>query len=174
VPARVLVYCRQPIVGVTANEVTAELRDADLMTLAEVHDLPGGEAAAVRAMWKVFRIDDGEPTLDGASIFWHPEQRPIQVAIGPPLDGEIAETLADLDDDEGPGPARVRAHLAATVAVMSLEMGIPGSNDLAATISEVIAFYVAERFDGIVWFFYDEFAAPDDRGATLWDTRRST
>jgi hypothetical protein len=172
VPARILVYCKQPIIGVTAEEVISELRDADLMTLAEVHDLPGGEAAAVRAMWKVFRIDNGTPTINGASIVWHPEHRPIQVAFGAPLEGELAETLDNLNDDKGPGTARVRAHLAATVSVMSLEMGISGSNHLAATISEVIAFYVAARFDGIVWFFHDEFAAPHDRGGTLWDTRR--
>ncbi|HEY5927360.1 MAG TPA: hypothetical protein VIV11_37005 [Kofleriaceae bacterium] len=170
-PARVLVFCKQPIVGVTAAEVITELRDADLMTLAEVHDLPGGEEAAVKAMWNVFRIEDGQPTINGASIVWHADQRPIQVAFGPPLDGELAETLENFDDDEGPGPDRVRAHVAATVSILNLEMGITGSNDLAATISEVVAFYIAERFDGIVWFFYDEFAAPDDRGATLWDTR---
>jgi hypothetical protein len=171
-PARVLVFCKQPIVGVTAAQVTDELRNADLMTLAEVHDLPGGEWAAVESMWKVFRIDDGEPTLDGASIVWHAEQRPIQIAIGPPLDGEIAETLENLPDDEGGGPDRVRAHLAATVSILCFEMGVGGSNNLAATISEVIAFYVAKRFDGLVWFFHDEFASPDRRGAALWDTRR--
>jgi hypothetical protein len=73
------------------------------MTLAEVHDLPGREC-----------IEGGEPTLDGASIMWHAEQRPIQVSIGPPLDGEIAETLENLPEDEGSGPDRVRAYVAAT------------------------------------------------------------
>ena len=41
---------------------------------------------------------------------------------------------------------------------------------LAATISEVLAFYLAERGDGIVWFYHRDFASPDDRATTLWQT----
>lgn len=49
-------------------------------------------------------------------------------------------------------------------------MGLDGSQHLAATLAEVIAFYLAERGDGIIWFYHREFAAPDDRGTALWQT----
>ena len=48
-------------------------------------------------------------------------------------------------------------------------MGIDGSLHLAATISEVVAFYLAERGDGIVWFYHREFASPESRGNAVAD-----
>ena len=62
--------------------------------------------------------------------------------------------------------------MARTVAIVSFEMGISGSNHLAATITEVLAFHFAERADGLVWFYYRDFVSPDDRGATLLTTGR--
>lgn len=41
---------------------------------------------------------------------------------------------------------------------------------LAATIAEVLAFYVAREGDGLVWFYHREFAAPESPGTTLWMT----
>ena len=167
-PARVLVYCRRSVAETPASALVSELQGADLMTLAECLDLPGGEEAAVDEMWKRFRVEPAEGTIDGLEIHWHEQQRPIQIECGPPLDGEIEETLDNLPPSDLPGAARVREHLAATREVVSLEMGIDGSLHLAATISEVLAFYLAERGDGIIWFYHREFASPEDRAATLW------
>ncbi len=166
-PARVLVFCTKPITGVTAKSLTKELRVADLMTLAECLELPGGEEAAVDAMWEVLKITGSRSAFE---IHWHASQRPVQLSLGPPLAGELVETLENFPASRAAGPKRVRAHVAATVAIASFEMGITGSNDLAATICEVLAFHLAERADGLVWFYHREFAAPDDRGATLWKT----
>jgi hypothetical protein len=167
-PARVLVFCSKSIAGLTPAMLVEELRNADLMTLAECLDLPGGEAAAVSEMWKCFRLDhDDASSIDGVELHWHPKHRPIQVRWGPPLGGELDELRDDLEKVTSKGAARVRQHLEATVEVVEFEMGVPGSLDLAATISEVLAFFVAERGEGLVLFYNRDFAAPDDRGATL-------
>jgi hypothetical protein len=161
-PERVLVFCKKSVAGLTPKMLVDELRDADLMTLAEVLELPDGEVAAVKAMWKCLRLEhDDANDINGVELHWHAEQRPIQVRRGPPLGGELVELLEGLETAKSKGANRVREHLAATTE------GIPGSLDLAATISEVLAFFVAERGDGIVLFYNREFASPDDRGATL-------
>lgn len=167
-PERVLVFCRKSVAGLTPAMLVEALRDADLMTLAECLELPGGEAAAVKAMWKYFRLaQDDAGDIDGVELHWHEQHRPIQVRRGPPLPGELAEVSEGLEKLKSKGAKRVRAHLKETIEVVEFEMGIHGSLDLAATISEVLAFFVAERGDGIVLFYNREFAAPDDRGATL-------
>ncbi|NOU28334.1 MAG: hypothetical protein HOO96_10570 [Polyangiaceae bacterium] len=169
-PARVLVFCKKPTSHLTPTMLEAELRAADLMTLAEGLELPEGEEAAVATMWTHFRIDADDASIHGVEIRWDGVQRPIQVSAAPPLEGELEETLENLPESDAPGAARVREHVGATVEIVDFEMGIGGSNHLAATIAEVLAFYVAEQADGIVWFYNDEFAAPDDRGATLLST----
>ena len=170
-PARVLVYCKKPLARLTTDMLVAELRNADLMTLAEALSLPEGEVAAVKHMWGCFRLVTDDPSsIDGAEIHWHETHRPIQIRRAPPLDGEIDETLENLPAGGGAGAERVREHLKATREIVEFEMGIPGSLELAATIAEVLAFHVAEEGDGIVWFYHREFAAPDRRAATLWKT----
>lgn len=169
-PARVLVFCKRSVADVTAEMLVNELRGADLMTLAEDLNLPEGEEAAVDEMWTHLRIEPAGGTVKGLEIHWHERQRPIQIECGPPLPGEIDETLENLPDSDSPGAARVRAHLAATCEIVAMEMGLDGSNHLAATISEVLAFKLAEQGDGIVWFYYRDFASPEDWATTLWQT----
>ena len=172
-PARVFVYCKRSVGDVTAQMLADEIRQADLMTLAEVLDLPEGETAAVREMRKHFRIEPAGGTVKKLDIHWHESQPPIQIECGPPLDGEIQETLDEsLPKSDLPGAARVRAHLAATTELVHFRLGVPGSMHLAATITEVVAFYLAERGDGIIWFYHRDFASPDDRAATLWQTSK--
>lgn len=164
-PARVTVFCRKPVGHVQPEALTRELRDADLMTLAEALDRREGEEEAVREMWRHYRLDGGG--LDGLRIHWHRRQRPIRVSHGPPLGGEIEEVLDELPDDE-PRARRVRDAVRGTVEVVSFEMGIDGSRHVAATIAEVLAFFFAEQGDGIVRFYGGAFAAPADRGVDLW------
>lgn len=166
--ARVLVFCRKSVEGLTPAMLVDELRDADLMTLAECLELPGGEVAAVKAMWSHFRLEQDDPAdIDGVELHWHEQHRPIQVRREPPIPGELEELSEGLEKLESRGATLVREHLKKTVEVVEFEMGVPGSLELAATLSEVLAFFVAERGDGIVLFYNREFAAPDDRGATL-------
>lgn len=163
-PAFVLAYCKRPV-AVTPAELLAELEPALLVTLAESLNLPEGEVAAVEELKRHLRID---PDL---TIHWHATQVPIRLTIGPPNPGELAEMLDDLIPDT-PDARLVREHLAATTTVASFVMGIEGSNHLAATISELLAFFIAERGDGIVWFYFREFASPACRSATLLQTQR--
>lgn len=163
--ARVLVFCKEPVARVTAAMLHAELRDADLMTLAEVHELPEGEVAAVGEMWKRFHLDGSGGSFE---ITWHATQRPIQLEVGPPLDGELEETLGALPPaTSSPAARRVRDHVAASQTVVSFELGVEGSFHLAGTLTEVLAFFLAELADGLVWFYFREWASPDARGEVL-------
>jgi hypothetical protein len=168
VPERVLVFCKRSVAGLTASELVRELRDADLMTLAEVLQLPEGEEEAVRTMWQCFRLEPADASdLDGIELHWHAEQRPIQVRRGPPLHDEVSELLEGMKELVPKSLKRVREHLEKTVEVVEFELGIPGAHHLAATITEALAFFVAERGDGLVLFYHREFASPDARGDTL-------
>lgn len=167
-PERVLVFCKKSVAGLAASELVRELRDADLMTLAEVLELPEGEAAAVKTMWKCFRVEPADAKdLDGLELHWHAEQRPIQVRRGPPYEDEREDLVEGMKELVPKSRARVREHLAKSVEVVAFELGIHGAHHLAATITETLAFFVAERGDGLVLFYHREFAAPDARGATL-------
>lgn len=166
-PARVLVFCNKPVKPFTEKAMRAALDDADLYTLAEALELPEGEEAAVDAMYEVLKI---EATPAFAEIFWHREQRQIQIVHDTDVAGEVAETLENLPTSRSRGAKRVREHLAKTGAIVAFELGISGSLHVAATITEVLAFSFAEEADGLVWFYHREFASPDDRGKTLWKT----
>ena len=67
--------------------------------------------------------------------------------------------------------ARVLVFAKKSVAGLASAQLVAGSMHLAATIAEVLAFFVAERGDGVVLFYGREFAAPDDRGKTLLTLR---
>ena len=111
-PARVLVFCRKSVAGLTSAMLVTELRDADLMTLAECLNLPEGESAAVRAMWKHFRAEEDDTTdIDGLELHWHASHRPIQVRRGPPLGGELQELGAELASLKSKGAKRVRVRV---------------------------------------------------------------
>jgi len=51
-----------------------------------------------------------------------------------------------------------------------MQMAVADSNHLGATIGEVLAFFLAETGDGLVWFYRRDWASPDDRGAIIWTT----
>jgi hypothetical protein len=140
--------------------------EADLMTLAESLDLPGGEEAAVRA---------AEPYLgaewagDAVNFYWR-AGRPLRLEVlhGADAEEDVDELLDDLPAADSPGLTRVRAHLAETRSVVYIQLGTADLNQLATTIGEVLAFHLAERGDGIVRFHDREWAAPADRGVAIW------
>lgn len=167
-PERILVFCRKSVSTLRPAELERELREHDLETLAEVLELPEGEDAAVAKMWSLFRMElASADDIDGVEIHWSDTQRPIQISRGPPLDGELVETLGAIGDGDSAEHACTREHVSNTVEIIAFEMSIHGSHHLAATISEALAFFVAERGDGLVWFYRREFASPDDRGTPL-------
>jgi hypothetical protein len=177
-PARVNVYCAKSVAHVTLEMMREELAVADLMTLAEVLELPEGEEAAVRKMEPHLRIEGGRdrhgnmsPELEYAEVYWKPQpSRPIQIERVEDVREEIAETLENLPESDSAGARRVREHLARVVEVVYFEMGIDDSMHLAATLSEVLAFMIAEQGDGLVWFYRRDWASPEDRGENLWTT----
>jgi hypothetical protein len=177
-PARVTVYCTRSVADLTREMMRDELDQADLVTLAEALDLPEGEEAAVRAMQPHLRVEGGRDQHGNASarfdyieVYWKAgESRPIQIERTTDVATDIAETLENLPASNAAGAQRVRAHLARTIEIVYFEMGISDSLHLGATLSEVLAFFVAERGDGLVWFYHRDWAAPDDRGTNLWTT----
>jgi hypothetical protein len=52
-----------------------------------------------------------------------------------------------------------------------LEMRIDDSLHLGATLAEVVAFFIAEQGDGLVWFYHRDWASPDDPSTTIFTTR---
>ena len=166
-PARVNVYCRRSVLGVTASALREEIASADLMTLAESLDLPEGEEAAVEAMWPHLRIDEN------LEIHWKPSGRAIQIDFvsGAEAGRHIARLIDDsLPPAESAGARRVLEHLAECTEIAYLELGIDDSFHLGATLAEVVAFYLARQGDGLVHFYHREWASPEDRAETLWTT----
>lgn len=171
-PARVNVYCTRSVAHLTPAMFRAELDEADLMTLAEALDLPEGEEEAVEAMLPHLRVEGDPDRFAPVEVYWKPgDGRPIQIARTTDVAGEIAETLENLPASRSNGARRVRDHLARTIEIVHVELGIDDSLHLGATLSEVLAFFIAEQGDGLVWFYHRDWASPDDRGANLWVTR---
>jgi hypothetical protein len=170
-PARINVYCRRPTARLTADALRRELDDADLMTLAEHLELPEGEEAAVRAIRPHLRVEAAPgPELRYAEIRWKPAGRPIQISRATEVAAELAETLENLPAGDTPGARRVRAHLANCQEIIHFEMGIDDSLHLGSVLGEVLAFRFAEEGDGLIWFYYRDWASPEDRGLRLWTT----
>lgn len=178
-------YCRRSVAHLTPSALRRELSDADLYTLAEALNLPEGEEAAVRAMKPHLRVvgDEAGPnppagginaaTFDYAEVHYKPEGRPIQIerVTGAPAKETVQETLNEvLPPAKTVGARRVRAHLEDTVELVEFELGIPDSLHLGATLTEVLAFFVAAEGDGLVWFYGRDWASPSNRGKTLWKT----
>lgn len=168
-PARVTVYCRRSVAHVRLPDLRAEVDAADLMTLAEALDLPEGEEAAVEAMRPHLRWVSDEGELHVVELHWKPAGRPIQIhrvddpdAVRADVD-EVLEALANDAD-----AAAVCTHLQGVREIVYFEMGIDDSMHLGATLTEVLAFFVAEAGDGIVDFYRREWASPDDRGENLF------
>lgn len=166
-PERVLVFLKKSVAGVTPMELQAELKDADLMTLAEVLELPEGEQRAVDTFWKTgFKLEaDDASDIDGVALHFHADYGPVLIRREPPIPEELVELRRAIEGR--PGADLVRETLDATVEVVEFLMGINGSHHLGATVSEVLAFFLAERGDGLVLFYGREFASPSNRGASL-------
>jgi len=158
------VYNRRPV-ELDAAALRRSLDDADLWTLAETLDIPEDEVdAAVRQL----RV---EATGGRIEVHWKPSGRPIQISAvdGSRAQGEVTETLdVRLPVLNSPGLARVREHLGGCAQIVHLEMGIDDARHLGATLGEVLAFSVATAGDGLIWFFDQAWAAPDNPAATIW------
>jgi hypothetical protein len=161
------VYCRRPI-ALDAAAMRRALDDADVWTLAEALDVAEDELdTAVESMSHNLRV---APAPDGTcvEVGWKPQGRPIRISsvTGAEAGEQIAETLEELPPATGPGPARVRDHLGQCRQVVNLEMGAEDARHLGATLGQVLAFHVAGAGEGLVCFFDQEWASPENR--TLW------
>jgi hypothetical protein len=167
-PARINVYCRCADFRIAPQAMLDEIKAADLITLAEDLNLPEGEEAAVEAIWPHLRV---VPVGSGVEVHWKPNGRPIQIDV---VHGEeVAAHIDELIEEELPssdeqGAHRVQVHLRETQSIIYMEMGISDSNHLGATIGEVVAFFLAEIGDGLIWFYHRDWASPDDRATTIW------
>jgi hypothetical protein len=170
-PARVNVYCKTSVASVRAVDLRRELETADLMILAEVLELPEGEEAAVAKLRAHLRVVAGDGTFERADVHWSPGRRSIQITREEDPEAELATLLDDLPDDHSPGAERVRAHIADTVEVVHIELGFDAAEGLGGIVTEVLAYYLAERGDGLVCFYHSDWAAPTDRTQLIWKSR---
>jgi hypothetical protein len=169
-PARINVYCRSGDVRLDPAAMLRELEAADLMTLAEALDLPEGEEAAVAAIRPHLRVQRAGETVE---VHWKPEGRPIQIDVvhGDEAAGYCSALLEDeLPPGDGDGARRVRTHLSRTRSIAFIQMAVADSTHLGATIGEVLAYFIAEVGDGLVWFYYSDWASPSERHASIWTT----
>jgi hypothetical protein len=167
------VYCRRQV-RLDAEAMRRELDVADLWTLAEALDLDDDELdTAIESMIGNLRVESADDGGAQIQVHWKPEGRPIQISTvtgGQALE-QIAETLEEfLPPGTDPDLVRIRWHLNQCQQVVNFEMGIDDAQHLGATIGEVLAFFVAETGDGMVWFFDRDWVSPDDRAATIWTT----
>ncbi len=131
------VYCKKPCV-LTTRDVQRELDRADLLTLAEAHEID--EAAAENAEPRF----EPEGPLAGASLLWRDvPQRPIQVHHWTEP-GRVAEELAEARERDIPD----YVDLAGTVEIVALEMGISAYEDLGIVLAWELARVVAHACDG--------------------------
>lgn len=168
-PARTHVFCKRPV-AIDAAWLLDVLRAADLMTLAEfLEPPPDDEEALVDEMWKILRIDRDTPPLE---LHWSDEHRPIQLSVYDDelREGVIGETIDEVDD-ESAGAERVRQHVAATRQIVGFELGFGGADSLGGILVEELAYAIAERGDGIIWFWHRAFASADDRSNAIWQPK---
>ena len=158
------VYNRRPV-DLDPAALRRSLDDADLWTLAEALDISEDEVDVAIGHLRV------APGDGGIDVHWKASGRPIQIRAvdGARAAGEVAETLdVRLPELNSPGLARVREHLGGCAQIVHLEMGIDDARHLGATLGEVLAFSVATAGDGLVWFFDQAWASPDNPAATIW------
>ena len=170
-PSRVNVYCRRSVDHVDAASIRRALGDADLYTMAEGLNFPeGDEETAVDAMRPHLRVDE---QLD---IYWKPDpSRPIQISIvsGPDAQGYLVEEISELearDDGDSLEAQRVLAHLRECQSIVYLEMSLDAPETLCGVLAEVVAYHFATEGDGLIWFYFTSWAAPDDWSAAIWTT----
>lgn len=132
------VYCKRPCT-LSTRDVQRELDRADLLTLAEVHDVD--EALAEDAEPR-FEPEDGP--LGGADLLWrNVPQRPIQIHHWTEP-ARVTEELAEAR--EGDVPAYV--DLEGTVEIVALEMGISAYEDLGIVLAWEVARVIAHACGG--------------------------
>lgn len=162
------VYCRKEDVQLDPDDLFRAVDEADLETLVEALDLPGGGEAAVEAARPYL---GAEWAGEAVNVYWR-AGRPLRVEVLHGFDAEedAMELLEDLPATDEAGLRRVRAHLGETRSVVYIQLGVADPNQLAATIGEVLAFHLAEAGDGLVRFDEREWASPADRGVTIWSS----
>ncbi|MEV6067463.1 hypothetical protein AB0L82_12995 [Nocardia sp. NPDC052001] len=161
------VYCRESV-ELDGAEVWDWISSADLWTLAEGFFENDAEVEdALEHALVNLRIDaDAE-----VSVGWKTEGRGMRVwhALGADVVAQVGEVLGEhLIDAVGPGPDRIRAHLAETTQVVNIEMSVEDSHRLGAVFGSVIALRIAEEAEGLVWYFDQEWVDPHKPAETLW------
>jgi hypothetical protein len=152
-PAWVVVYCQRDAGGLRAAELTAALDHWDLLSLGEDFGLRPQDVRAGRQAL-VLGSESIAEGFGSVEIWLAPGGRPIQVrrerALGR---ASVTEQLARLDGIGGAAAAEVRAHLQATLDVVSFELGVADSLGMGGMVVQVAALEVAKRFAGLCEFY---------------------
>ena len=159
-PAWLTVYARRSADPVTPARLLAELRAADLETLAEAHDVAPKLARAAEAALRV----DGE-TLDGLEIRYRaPELRPIQVQVWT-SPARVAEEIEELHDGGRSLPQEIEAVLEEVMEVVAFELGFGMYDDMGIVIAWEAARIVAHATRGVVRDDDKRWSLVDERGS---------
>lgn len=144
-PQHIHVYCRRPVVE--PDWLATAVGDPDYLAAAEGAEL---DEEAMSEATRELRIEpNGDITYAGAA-------RPIQVAhyAEAAMVREIVEEACEHLDDGAPDD--LATLLAATVEVVSFELGFEQAEGIGGVIAEQIARAISFATEGIVNFYGEE------------------
>jgi hypothetical protein len=149
--------CRRPLGDRFAVQpLKAALDRVDFASMAEGQGLDDDVGDAAEKALRIERDDDPNLLL----IYCRPgEKHFIRVESwhGSAAAEEIAELLESVEDAEGAGAQRVRAHLGSTVQSVAFELKASDLTGMGLPIAFYAAMWLAEQGDGLVEYEDDWF-----------------
>ncbi|MGV9408802.1 hypothetical protein ACWDOP_02715 [Nocardia sp. NPDC003693] len=159
------VYCRETI-RLEPERIRGWIEVADLATWAEtVYDDDELAAAAADSVAANLRVHPGSPL----EVHWTESGHPLLISVNTIPAEEVSEILDEvIAEATGPGPERIRDHLAAVRLAINIEMSAADSRSMGAVLGEIVALELAAAGDGLVWFFDKDWVSPEDPADTVW------
>lgn len=166
------VFCARSVCGITDKDIHAALDhfDVDMHLIAEGFGIEDDEL--VDEALSLLRIQPakGRPDAKFEVHYRPPGSRPIFVHLisKPRLVRErVQESLQRLEKPRSRGAKRVRAHLAAVLEVVDLELGATHFNDMGIVLAGQIAEYLATEGAGLIVDQNNDWWAVEDRVPVL-------
>lgn len=164
----VTVYCRKDLPPFQDDQLRRILELADLHTLGEIFDLDEEE---IDSAVDCLMFQPSTTSRDAVVLDVHfGSERPLSVWSyeSGSASEQVEEALEEIPEAlRTPGAERVRAHLAQTRSVVAVELNSDQLDSVAEVLAMVIAYAAAERGDGLVDFYGNEWYAPEDRATPV-------
>jgi len=150
--ARYTVYCRKSAANVTAVELLAGTRIADLHTIAEGEGIP--EEAIVSALRQLRMENLGSSGFKFYRLCYRPDgNRQVDIERWQTIEEVrtvVEEVLEDLEATSHSVLPRIRSRLAETVDIVDASFGSSESERMAPVLVSEVVRWLAEQFDGII------------------------